>query len=857
MYYLKILFLTIILTISGCNGDSGDDSNGNITTPSLGNVVAMDFSILSPSSISSEPKELDISEYVSSSEEELLILSDVTVLSNPASCHINNIESNEMKFSFIANKYGECIFRYTVRIDNSSSKSAIARVLVSPSQKNGKFGLIPIGNQLPDIDRSTMLGSSVNFNLTTAPEIATEITGMVHPLFSETTITYGYGTALLTEGGDFNFDASFVGTTEVNYYIIDDKNTETNVFDDEVYTGRVIISVSGTTNSPPIASDATYNTPLAYGDTLELDVANFPDFGSLISDTDGDSIQLVEVHGDGVFLQLSNPEDVANTSFRVYIPSPREEGYQTRTIYYTVYDHNEGGVAHGAIQIYVGNIVTSIRIFPEEDPYWDVGRLGMSVFTTRNLGAIGTYEDGSQLPMTPNVIWHSSDPTIASIDTDGVVSALTEGSSYLTATYTNLDGEPLISNEIVLKVTAPDYPITWGKSSDGGDSSDVQRDLVNITEVFSNLYSFAALKGDGTVVTWGSSTNGGDSSSVQSELTNVSTISNTHSAYAALKSDGTVVTWGSSTNGGDSSSVASSLNSVTSITGTGGAFAALRNDGTVVAWGNPDRGGDTGSLTAADLSNIEKLYAYFNGSFFAAFKTDGSVITWGAPDKCGDSSGVNLSNVKSITANASACAFLKNDGTVITLGMAGAGGDSSGVDLTNVKEVFAANNGGFAALKNDGTVVSWGISGSEIASSLTSVETITANIVSFAALKTDGTVVTWGTTISGGDSTGVDLTNVKEVVPVANAFAALKYDGTVVSWGSPDNGGDSTGVDLSNVERIVAHPQGSAFSAVKTDKTVVTWGSSTNGGDSSSVEDDLFGIERLFFARSAFCALKY
>ncbi|MCG6461058.1 hypothetical protein K6U44_11440, partial [Vibrio parahaemolyticus] len=122
------------------------------------------------------------------------------------------------------------------------------------------------------------------------------------------------------------------------------------------------------------------------------------------------------------------------------------------------------------------------------------------------------------------------------------------------------------------------------------------------------------------------------------------------------------------------------------------------------------------------------------------------------------------------------------------------------------------------------------------------------------ALKSDGTVVVWGNASSGGDSTGVDLTNVKEVIPVGNAFTALKNDGTAVSWGSYM---DSIGVDLIDIEQVVAHPQGSAFSAIKTDKSVISWGNAAAGGDNTTVESDLFGIERLFSARSAFCALKY
>jgi flagellin len=62
------------------------------------------------------------------------------------------------------------------------------------------------------------------------------------------------------------------------------------------------------------------------------------------------------------------------------------------------------------------------------------------------------------------------------------------------------------------------------------------------------------------VVTWGNSTNGGNSSAVAAQLTGgVETIYSNVSAFAALKADGSVVTWGGSTTGGNSSAVAAQL----------------------------------------------------------------------------------------------------------------------------------------------------------------------------------------------------------------------------------------------------------------------------------------------------------
>jgi len=88
--------------------------------------------------------------------------------------------------------------------------------------------------------------------------------------------------------------------------------------------------------------------------------------------------------------------------------------------------------------------------------------------------------------------------------------------------------------------------ITWGFSSDGGNSSVVSNTLSSgVLSVVANDYAFAALKSDGSVVTWGYSTYGGDSSSVSDAISsNVISITAAFRAFAAIKSDGSVVTWG-------------------------------------------------------------------------------------------------------------------------------------------------------------------------------------------------------------------------------------------------------------------------------------------------------------------------
>lgn len=134
--------------------------------------------------------------------------------------------------------------------------------------------------------------------------------------------------------------------------------------------------------------------------------------------------------------------------------------------------------------------------------------------------------------------------------------------------------------------------VAWGDASRGGSNVDgkdkyggsftgVPAGLGDVEIIFSNLWSFAALIDDGSVVAWGDMGNGG--SRVPAGLTNVEYIYSTNSAYAAVKNDGSVEAWGSKRAGG--TGVPAGLTNVRSISATYEAFAALSSDGSVVAWG--------------------------------------------------------------------------------------------------------------------------------------------------------------------------------------------------------------------------------------------------------------------------------
>jgi hypothetical protein len=164
-----------------------------------------------------------------------------------------------------------------------------------------------------------------------------------------------------------------------------------------------------------------------------------------------------------------------------------------------------------------------------------------------------------------------------------------------------------------------------------------------VKAVYATGYAFAALKNDGSVVTWGDSTDGGDSANVEEKLrSGVTAIFPAGAAYAALKTDGSLVTWGNASLGGNSSSVASLLASgVEKVFATEFAFAALKNDGTVVTWGYPQAGGDSAAVQA-QLTQVIAVQA--TEQAFAALKADGTVITWGSADHGGAGGPLNLAS---------------------------------------------------------------------------------------------------------------------------------------------------------------------------------------------------------------------
>lgn len=459
MKWCKLLFMLVAFSLVGCNGDKAPNDNatgGDITPPTVepydGSLKAMDLSLSAPL----RKTTLSLKPYTWSKEHKTLSLVSVKSLSKDPSkgCVVTEQKPEQLTFETTLSQLGVCLFRYTVT-DQKQQASGMLRLVASPNATGTRLMPLPVGSELGDVSKSVSLGDTLSFDLSTAPEIVGDVIAMTNPRFSETTLTYGNGTAELTEEGQFTFKAIATGFTEVTYYILDDQNTIDDTRDDEVYVGRVLISVSGTTNTPPTADDGVIPTPLKLGEMIEIDVADFADGGSLIEDGDADPVQLVYVQSDGAFVELSKPNDVTNTKFKLQAPttSTPGEGYTETIVHYAVYDHNEDGVAQGNIRVSFGKKLTSIAIMPAEPAVYGTSDLAIAKGRHQAFTAMGTFDDGSTEEMTRKVLWDSATTSVASIDSTGIARGLSVGHTDISASTTTLEGKPLNSNVIDLEVT--------------------------------------------------------------------------------------------------------------------------------------------------------------------------------------------------------------------------------------------------------------------------------------------------------------------------------------------------------------------------------------------------------------------
>jgi uncharacterized protein YjdB len=180
--------------------------------------------------------------------------------------------------------------------------------------------------------------------------------------------------------------------------------------------------------SPP--QYATVNATLSFGDSQP---ANIP-LGSTIYHWKNKITEVVTP--DNSILFICKDTEVAQ------IPTPGA-GLQPAT--------KVIGVPNGAMissdpdnenitRIYSGdNLVGTIVTKPEDFPYAPTQIRNSS----QQYSALGIYADGSSGNITSQVVWNSSNPAIASVSSDGLVTALADGTANITATLQGIASVPV------------------------------------------------------------------------------------------------------------------------------------------------------------------------------------------------------------------------------------------------------------------------------------------------------------------------------------------------------------------------------------------------------------------------------
>lgn len=360
--------------------------------------------------------------------------------------------------------------------------------------------------------------------------------------------------------------------------------------------------------------------------------------------------------------------------------------------------------------------------------------------------------------------------------------------------------------------------------------------LAQVSQIYSNLSAFAALKQDGTVVAWGDRDCGGDINNAAEPLVNVKQLYTTENTcgFAALTRDGKLIPWG---RGIGRKQVQTGVRSF--VLGEG-LYAAIKQDGSVVSWS---------ILDSTPLAQFSDLYAapamthvdsvLINEGAFAALKQDGTVVTWGEEAYGGDSRHVAsaLNHVDLLYANNNAFTARTATGKLVSWGAVN--DDQKGREqLAKLNQLAPAvkvvnTDYGFAALLADGSVYTWGegeLTEHHVAfpdrlsttNRADKVIDIYANRGAFAALTISRQLYVWGSKFNGADTSVLQnkLQDVHKVYPVDEGFVALRKDNTAIAWDSWDLVDKQPHYqEVTQVSKVVTYEREFVF--LKQDGTVV------------------------------------
>ena len=489
---------------------------------------------------------------------------------------------------------------------------------------------------------------------------------------------------------------------------------------------------------------------------------------------------------------------------------------------------------------------------------------------TTQLRVTATYADGTTNDVTPRSRWtvyRTSNPQIATVGQDGLVTAVGPGIALLTA---GNEGATTVAQIIV----APGATLTTVTG------------LIQFTNG-----QFAA----GVIVTIsGLGLTGVTDSNGRFTISNVPTTFGPITLTAQFVSLGVrfvalarnlpAVPSGT-TDAGVISLTAFSGRQVSSIAAGDSHSLALRTNGTLWAWGK-NRSGQLGIGLFSSVGRTVPTQVGITNDWIAvaagmdhtlALKTDGSIWAWGANsygqlgigtfDATNAPTPINsVNDWVAIAAGWNHSIAVKSDGSLWAWGYNGQGqlGNNTFVDANAPSRVGNSNDwtavagGGYHTLasKADGSLWAWGWNsygqlgnqspfGAEPRPRRVGGENdwgfIAAGTYHSVALKIDGSLWAWGANLSGQNDTPTRVGSANEWAGIGAGTehtAALQIDGSLWTWGQNSSGqlGDGTTISGANPVRVATNKTWTEVSAGRahtlaraTDGTLWAWGDNSSG----------------------------
>lgn len=318
--------ILMLFLVAGC-GENGE-SNTLPSNPTQPDVIDVNVSAIDTIHVFKKNEQgfIDLGPFTASSDGGDIYLDSLELLTGDKFCE--NVLRETNGFKVTSTEDGSCLFKYTVKNSKNIKKSAISRSVFVESSSAQNVQLPPLSLTLAEYASGTIDVAAAGLT------IVDNITVL------------GSGTTTVdVANSKINYTAQESGITRILYEMKDNAGS--------VYLGSIDVAVSKGINSAPLAQNFSYPAApqvIKPGEEVIIDVSDY------ISDPDGGSIQLYDVHSFNGLATVAFPEDVTNTKikFKSFIPG-------VYYITYTVTDHN-AGFASANIAVTVVNYYSDIVV---------------------------------------------------------------------------------------------------------------------------------------------------------------------------------------------------------------------------------------------------------------------------------------------------------------------------------------------------------------------------------------------------------------------------------------------------------------------------------------------------------------